>query len=125
MPASTKPIRDIELAIGLISDGLTLIDQNQDALSALDGSKSVDITARLNAQYGAIGKLITPLKERLKSRALSEQTDTLMGESYQASIKKVVKTVLDTEKIKKFFARRLPQFQTQREEVQIGFDVKT
>jgi hypothetical protein len=125
MPAPTKEIKEVEEAIDLISTGLLLLDQNQEALERLGGTKAVDIAARLNTQYNALSKLTQPLKDKLKAQALEQQTDTLRGESYEASIKKIVKTVLDTEKIKKFFARRLPQYQKEREEITISFDVKT
>ncbi len=117
-----------ESATDLISQGLSMLEEC--ALEGLSGARYIDVTARLNTQAAAIEKIVKPLKDAIKSKALEDHAGSNQdlfvekGVVYQANIKRVTKTVVIMEKVKEKLGRLLPQFQEQREEIQVSFSVK-
>lgn len=119
-----QPIVKLEAAIEGISYSLTELEEIRDKMDALTGPKFVDLVARLNAQCNGLDKILSPMKDRIKSEAVASGDTVVKGNLYQAMISRVSKTVMDTGKVKEFLGKKLAQFQVQRDEIHISFDVK-
>jgi hypothetical protein len=116
---------EVEEGLETISIGLAILDRVRGNLEALDGPKVVDIAARLNKQGQAVDTLLEPLKDKLKAWAVRDRREVYVGEKYQACIRSISKTVMDTDKIKEFLGRKLYLYQKKRLERQVSFDVKS
>lgn len=122
-------VQRAEEALETISLGLLMLDQISNQLESFGGMKLIDTAAKMNAQYCALEKYLAPLKERIKSAGLavmsSKETQTVLkGSVYQATVKSIIKSVLDTERVKKYLGRVLPKYMTQRKETRIDFQIK-
>lgn len=129
MPTSVKQnLSNIQEGIELVSNGLLLLDQSRGTLEALGGKQAVDIAARLNASYGALERLLDPMKSHIKAEGLLDMgngdTSVIRGGNHEAVVKRIVKTVLDTDKIKTYLSKQLGKFQTTRNETQVSFRPK-
>lgn len=120
----TQTVVNVSRGIDLISDGLLMIDQSEGELLELGGPKAVDITARLNAQYSALERLVRPLKENIRIEAYRDGSETVRGDVYQAGVRKIIKRILDKDKIKSFLGTSFPQFLKNNEEVEVSFHTK-
>lgn len=124
--------KDFEHAIETLSLGLLELDQLP--LEEIGGKKLVDLCARLNAQYAGLDKILTPIKDRIKTQALSgmfsqgqrmsDDSIIVRGDIYQAVIQRIKKIVLDTPRIKIFLGTELHNFQKEQNEVHLKFGVK-
>lgn len=128
-PRPTQALKLINEAVDMISTGLLILDQNSEFMAQLIGPKAVDHAARLNAQYNALEKIVRPLKEPFKAEALEHglavgSPETIRGENYQAVVSRIIKNVLDTDKVKSFFGRKLPQYMKEQEEIRVSFQTK-
>src|ERR1700748_3048478 len=105
MADKSPGFKKIEEALDMVSNGLLYLEETD--LAELGGPRAVDIAARINAQYNALEKHLVPLKDRIKAETLEKSPRNNTGDylakgmKYQALIKKVVKTVLNTPEIKK------------------------
>ena len=91
--------------------------------STLSGPMFIDLTARLNAQINALDHILDPMKEQLKAEALNG-SPILKGNNYQAEVRRIVKTVMDNDKIKAFLGKNLFKYQKERSETSLSFSVK-
>lgn len=123
-PSVKDALIEADRALENISLGLLQLDQIKDTLSVLTpGPKVIDITARMNAQYTALEKIVVPLKDTIKASAL-EGDQTIRGIKYQATIQKIVKTILDGPAVKKYLGRDIFRFQKERSEKQLSFSIR-
>lgn len=120
----TKTISRLQEGIDMISTGLLMINECHTELINLGGPKVVDITARLNAQYLALEKIVNPLKENIKAESFRNKNDTVRGEMYQARVLKIVRTLVDVAKIKQFFGSQFSQYERSNSEIEVSFETK-
>lgn len=119
---------DCQEAVGLISDGLDLLQKCD--LARLSDTKLIDLVARLDAQRKAIEATVDPYRKQIKAEIISENVQsnethfTRKGTMYQANVVVFPRTCLLTEKVKAFLGNNLPKFQETRIESQIEFTVK-
>ncbi len=136
--ADNQTTQEVEAALDLVSAGIQRLQQvgmasqepQEGLTAAFKGAKLVDIGARLNASYGALERLLAPIKSTIKVAALEEavgRNDPKLiyrGVVYQANVTRITKTVMPAEKVRKFLGKQVFKVQEQREEVQVSFEVK-
>lgn len=126
-PKARDPMITLEAAIEGISYSLSQLEEHIEDFEKLSGPSFIDLAARLNAQYNALEKYLTPMKDQIKSQALSASQDdkiTIKGKSYQAVINRIKKSCLDTARVREFLGRELQKFLVDRFETHISFQVK-
>lgn len=120
----TESLQSCETALGLISDGLNILESCPDITTSARG---IDIIARLNTQFNALKKILEPMKENLKARLIGASPSediTEKGNLYQVTLKRISKSYLMTDALKKFLGKRYSQFTETRNETQLTFGVK-
>ena len=116
-----EPLSVLSAAIEGISYSLGQMKELE--TDKLSGPVFIDLTARLNAQINALDHILDPMKEQLKAEALNG-SPILKGNNYQAEVRRIVKTVMDNDKIKAFLGKNLFKYQKERSETSLSFSVK-
>lgn len=116
-------------AIETISLGLLELDNCGD-LCELGGKNLVDAAARMNKQYQVLEKLLDPMKSKIKVEALEANPGrnrpeiTLTGNVYQAVVRRITKTLIVAELVKKFMGKNVHKVQDKKSILTVDFGIK-
>lgn len=110
---------DITKGLDMISTGLLLLESSK--IDKIVGKRGVDITAKMNAQYCALEKILKPRKEYLKEVHTS---DYLHGFSFKARFTTYWKNFPDLKLIKAFIgAKKFEKFLQPKQITEVSFEV--
>lgn len=113
----------VEDALESISKSLSEMDNLVESLNPAH-PRVIDIAARINAQQNALKKILEPLKDSQKAESLRVGEETIKGVVYQAEVRRITKTVLDTTAVKLFLGKNVYKYQVDRDETNISYKVK-
>ncbi len=119
----SRPITNIDEGLDMISTGLLILEQSD--LEKIGGKRGIDITARMNAQYNQLKKILDPRKEEIKDDNVeSVPTTYVRGSIYKAVIRRYYKDFPDFIKIKKLLGKKWDNVQERRRVTEVSFDIQ-
>ena len=116
-----RPMTDVEEALDMISAGLLILEEAR--LTRISGKKQVDIAAKMNAQCNTLDDLLKPLKDGLKTQALSDNVSVIRGGLYKAVLRSFPKAYWKFDDLKQYLKGKTSRFQETRTETQMTFEV--
>jgi DNA-binding ferritin-like protein (Dps family) len=114
--------KNISKSIDVLSATLPIIEQ---LITAKVSKEYIDYTARLNRIVNEYVKINDSCKSNIKSYLIDNNDSIIKGNNFEAVLKMISKSYLNTEKVKAFLGKKLPQFQTIKDEYQLSFRPKT